>query len=75
MVQNMPATERKQRVNALLKAVDMTTRRIKFPDQISGGQKQRVAVATAIVTNPNSCLPNEPTPIWTHKTAYIVITS
>ena len=73
MVQNTPAAERNQRVNALLKAVGMTDQKGKFPDQISGGQKQRVAVARALVTNPKLVLADEPTANLDHKTAYMVI--
>lgn len=73
MVQNLPATERKQQVNALLQAVGMTDQKDKFPDQISGGQKQRVAVARALVTNPKLVLADEPTANLDHKTAYMVI--
>lgn len=73
MVQNMPAAERKQRVNALLEAVGMTDQKDKFPDQISGGQKQRVAIARALVTNPKLVLADEPTANLDHKTAYMVI--
>lgn len=73
MVQDTPAAERKQHVNALLKAVGMTDQKGKFPDQISGGQKQRVAVARALVTNPKLVLADEPTANLDHKTAYMVI--
>lgn len=52
MVQNVPASERKKRVNTVIEAVGMTDQKDKYPDQISGGQKQRVAVARALVTNP-----------------------
>jgi len=73
MVQNTPAAERNQKVNALLKAVGMTDQKDKFPDQISGGQKQRVAIARALVTNPKLVLADEPTANLDHKTAYMVI--
>jgi putative ABC transport system ATP-binding protein len=73
MVQDTPATERKERVLALLEAVGMADKKDKYPDQISGGQKQRVAVARALVTNPKLVLADEPTANLDHKTAYMVI--
>jgi putative ABC transport system ATP-binding protein len=73
MVQNVPAMERKTRVEALLKAVGMFEQRWKYPDQISGGQKQRVAVARALVINPKLVLADEPTANLDHKTARLVI--
>src|SRR4030067_428092 len=75
MVQNVPASERKKRVSALLNAVGMIDQKDKYPDQISGGQKQRVAVARALVTNPKLVLADEPTANLDHKTAYMVIES
>jgi len=73
MVQNVPASERKKRLNTVLEAVGMTDQKDKYPDQISGGQKQRVAVARALVTNPKLVLADEPTANLDHKTAYMVI--
>jgi len=73
MVQNVPASERKKKVNTVIEAVGMTDQNDKYPDQISGGQKQRVAVARALVTNPKLVLADEPTANLDHKTAYMVI--
>lgn len=73
IVQNVPAEERKERINSLLKTVGMIDQKDKFPDQISGGQKQRVAVARALVTNPRLVLADEPTANLDSKTAFMVI--
>jgi len=73
LVQNVPSSERRQRVLALLDAVGMAEQRDKYPDQISGGQKQRAAVARALVTKPKLVLADEPTANLDHKTAYMVI--
>ena len=73
IVQNAPASERRERVLSLLDSVGMIEQKNKYPDQISGGQKQRVAIARALVTNPKLVLADEPTPNLDHKTAYMVI--
>jgi putative ABC transport system ATP-binding protein len=73
MVQNVPRSEREERVTKLLEAVGMLDQKGKYPDQISGGQKQRVAVARALVTYPKLVLADEPTANLDHKTAYLVL--
>lgn len=73
IVQNVPAGERKERINSLLKKVGMLDQKDKYPDQISGGQKQRAAVARALVTNPRLVLADEPTANLDSKTAFMVI--
>jgi putative ABC transport system ATP-binding protein len=58
---NVPASQRKQRVDAVLAKMDMSHRLKHFPMQLSGGQQQRVAVARAIVNSPKLILADEPT--------------
>lgn len=54
-------SERKERVNELLKAVSLEDRSHHRPDQLSGGQQQRVAIARALATHPVIILADEPT--------------
>jgi len=53
--------QRRERVNDLLKAVDLVDRAHHRPDQLSGGQQQRVAIARALATRPVLILADEPT--------------
>ena len=55
---NMSASERKQRVTAMLKRMNISHRAQHFPQQLSGG---RVAIARAVISNPNLVLADEPT--------------
>ncbi len=53
--------ERRERVNSLLEAVDLTKRAHHRPDQLSGGEQQRVAIARALAPKPTLILADEPT--------------
>jgi putative ABC transport system ATP-binding protein len=58
---NIPAAERKQRVEAIMQRMAIKHRSEHFPQQLSGGQQQRVAIARAVVANPKLILADEPT--------------
>ena len=63
----------KDRLDELLKAIDMEERRKHFPNQLSGGQQQRVAVGRVIYTNPSIILADEPTGNLDSKTGSEVV--
>ena len=58
---NIPAKERKQRVQEIMKRMAISHRAKHFPHQLSGGQQQRVAIARAVVFDPKIILADEPT--------------
>jgi phospholipid/cholesterol/gamma-HCH transport system ATP-binding protein len=58
---DMAAGERRERVLAKLRLVEMEEAAHKYPSEISGGMKKRAALARAIILDPEVILYDEPT--------------
>ena len=57
----IPSKERKQRVEALLKKVNLYEHRSKKVRQLSGGMKRRLGIAQALLHDPKVLIVDEPT--------------
>ncbi|ARV12582.1 ABC transporter ATP-binding protein [Gilvibacter sp. SZ-19] len=61
-----------ERVNTVLKRVNLENVNKKFPSEISGGMQKRVAIARAIVNNPKYLFCDEPNSGLDPKTAILI---
>lgn len=59
-VRNVSTDEQKQRIDEVLRLVQMTEYADRKPNQLSGGQQQRVALARALAVKPDCLLLDEP---------------
>ncbi len=72
MFTKQPLSEMRDRVNFVLKRVNLVNANHKFPSELSGGMKKRVAIARAIVMNPKYLFCDEPNSGLDPKTAILI---
>lgn len=61
VLQNKPYSLLKEKLNDILKVMNIKMLLNKYPYELSGGQKQKIAIARALIVNPSLILADEPT--------------
>lgn len=72
MFTTMSRDEMQERVNLVLKRVNLSKAHHKMPSEASGGMQKRVAIARAIVNNPKYLFCDEPNSGLDPKTAIVI---
>jgi phospholipid/cholesterol/gamma-HCH transport system ATP-binding protein len=72
MFTGMKREEKRERVNACLKRVNLEDKNKLYPSELSGGMKKRVAIARAIVLNPRYLFCDEPNSGLDPQTAIVI---
>ena len=72
MFTKQPKSEMQDRIDFVLKRVNLIDAHHKYPSEISGGMQKRVAIARAIVMNPKYLFCDEPNSGLDPKTAIVI---
>lgn len=72
MFTQMPLSDKRDRVDEVLKRVNLVNANHKYPSEISGGMQKRVGIARAIVLNPKYLFCDEPNSGLDPQTAMVI---